>query len=173
MSSSVLRDHLLQQDWPAADSQASFISLHSLVHEHCHHLLLPPAPNIYCQSALPAGIWDKVRCGSEGHGIGAVVGMGWWLDWMTSVVFSNINDSAVLDRQIVRQINITWEEKKKTRPNCNILQSSSRLTCQMRKQISEKYTAIVVPPIKSLALGSLHLLSERQTGWSACSLHAP
>ena len=36
-----------------------------------------------------------------------MVTLGWWLDWMTSVVFSNMNDAAVLDRQIVRQINIT------------------------------------------------------------------
>ena len=47
------------------------------------------------------------RCGTEGRGLVGMVTLGWWLDWMTSVVCSNINDSAVLDRQIVRQINIT------------------------------------------------------------------
>ena len=50
---------------------------------------------------------EMYRCGTEGRGLVGMVTLGWWLDWMTSVVFSNINDSAVLDRQIVRQINIT------------------------------------------------------------------
>ena len=30
------------------------------------------------------------------HWHGPMVGMGWWLDWMIVVAFSNLNDSTVL-----------------------------------------------------------------------------
>jgi len=40
----------------------------------------------------------KKRCrrGNSGHGLVGMVVMGWWLDWMISDIFSNLNDSMVL-----------------------------------------------------------------------------
>ena len=44
---------------------------------------------------VPGGVKEPCGCGAEGHGPVDVVAMVWWLDWMMSVVFSNLYDSMI------------------------------------------------------------------------------
>jgi len=39
---------------------------------------------------IPGGIQELCRCGTEGHGLVGMVGVGLWLDEMTSVAFPNL-----------------------------------------------------------------------------------
>jgi len=45
---------------------------------------------------IPRDIHKTCRCGTSGHGLAAVVVLGWRLDLMISQVFSNLNDSMIL-----------------------------------------------------------------------------
>ena len=44
----------------------------------------------------PGAFQGKGRRGTEGHGLVGMVGMHWWLDLMTLVVFSNLRNSMIL-----------------------------------------------------------------------------
>ena len=44
----------------------------------------------------PGGVKEKCIHGTEGHGLVGMVVMGWWLDKVILVVFSNLNGSMIL-----------------------------------------------------------------------------
>jgi len=44
---------------------------------------------------IPGGVQKACGCGTWGHGLAGVVGLGGWLDSMISEVFSNLNDSVI------------------------------------------------------------------------------
>ena len=45
---------------------------------------------------IPGGVQEVCRYGTEEHGLVSMMRMGWWLDLMILVVFSNFNDSVIL-----------------------------------------------------------------------------
>jgi len=45
---------------------------------------------------IPGGVQTPRRCGTSGHGLAGVVGLGWQLDLMILEVFSNLNDLMIL-----------------------------------------------------------------------------
>jgi len=49
---------------------------------------------------IPGGVPKTCRCGTLGHGLAGMVVMGQWLDWMILEVFSNLNDSMVLNEAL-------------------------------------------------------------------------
>ena len=45
--------------------------------------------------AVPGGVQEMCRCGTEGHVLVGMVVMGWWLDEIILELFSNLNDSVI------------------------------------------------------------------------------
>ena len=47
--------------------------------------------------AIPGGVQKMCSYGTSAHGLSGMVALGWWLDLMILAVFSNLNDSMILD----------------------------------------------------------------------------
>ena len=45
---------------------------------------------------IPGGVQKTCKYGTSGHGLAGMVVLGWWLDLMILEVFSNLNDSMIL-----------------------------------------------------------------------------